>query len=54
MYIMCWGVLVVEYLGIFIGCDNFQGGKDVIEYVLFLCQGNFVFIGDVGDKVLEF
>lgn len=53
-HIMRWGAPVAEYPGISIGCDNFQGGKDVTEHVLSLRQGNFAFIGDVGDKAPEF
>ncbi len=49
-----WGAHDEEHPGISIGCDNYQGGFDITEYLVKLGNKRFAFIGDAGSHAPEF
>lgn len=54
MYFVCWGVVLFGQFGVLIGSDNFQGGYDIIIYLLQQGCCCIVFFGYVFSYYFEF
>ncbi|MFC3095522.1 LacI family transcriptional regulator [Alteromonas sediminis] len=49
-----WGAHDAEHPGVSIGCDNFQGGYDIVSHLIAKGNRSFVFIGEAGNQAPEF
>ncbi|RDV26196.1 LacI family transcriptional regulator [Alteromonas aestuariivivens] len=49
-----WGAHDENHPGVSIGCDNYQGGRDVTEHLIGLGHKTFAFIGDAQSHAPEF
>ncbi len=49
-----WGAVLPGQPGISIGCDNFQGGRDLTDHLLNCGRRNIAFVGHASDHYPEF
>ncbi|HKE94233.1 MAG TPA: LacI family DNA-binding transcriptional regulator [Povalibacter sp.] len=49
-----WGAVLPGQPGISIGCDNFQGGKDITDHLLERGRRSIAFVGHASDHYPEF
>lgn len=49
-----WGAMDEEHPGVSIGCDNFQGGRDIARHLLALGRTRFGFVGGADKHCPEF
>lgn len=53
-HFVCWGAVLPGQPGIAIGCDNFQGGKDITHHLLERGRRNIAFVGHASNHYPEF
>ena len=53
-HFVCWGAVLPDQPGISIGCDNFQGGKDVTRHLLDCGRRRIAFLGHASNHYPEF
>ncbi|HWK52648.1 MAG TPA: substrate-binding domain-containing protein, partial [Steroidobacter sp.] len=49
-----WGVVLPGQPGVTIGCDNFQGGRDMTQHLLEQGRRNIAFVGHASEHYPEF
>ncbi len=53
-HFVSWGAVLPGQPGISIGCDNFQGGKDITDHLLSCDRRSIAFLGHASDHYPEF
>lgn len=49
-----WGAVLPDQPGLSIGCDNFQGGRDLVAHLLAQGRSRIAFLGDASQHYPEF